>query len=124
MTAVALRPTIRLPYALLAALFLAAAIFETVQHGFSWQLPVFAIAPDLALLLGAGQGLAPGQLHPRAVPVYNAVHRFVLPVALLVAVPVFDLSNGWLVAGLAWAMHVSLDRSLGYGLRTRDGFQR
>jgi uncharacterized protein DUF4260 len=124
MTAVAVRRTMRLPYAVLAALFLAAALFETGRHGFSWQLPVFAIAPDLALLLGGGPGLARGQLHPRAVPVYNAVHRFVLPLALLGAVPVFGLSNGWFVAGLAWAMHVSLDRSLGYGLRKRDGFQR
>lgn len=25
---------------------------------------------------------------------------------------------------LAWASHISIDRPLGYGLRTRDGFQR
>ena len=31
---------------------------------------------------------------------------------------------GYLVGALAWAFHVSLDRAVGYGLRTRDGFQR
>jgi hypothetical protein len=28
------------------------------------------------------------------------------------------------LAALGWALHISLDRSLGYGMRTRDGFQR
>lgn len=85
---------------------------------------MFALGPVLALLLGAGRGLAPGQLHPRAVPVYNAVHRLAGPVALLVAAPVLGLSVGWFIAGLAWGTHVALDRALGYGLRRRDGFQR
>ena len=34
------------------------------------------------------------------------------------------LRLGYLVGALAWAFHISLDRALGYGLRTRDGFQR
>jgi uncharacterized protein DUF4260 len=29
-----------------------------------------------------------------------------------------------LAAALAWAVHVSLDRAIGYGLRTPEGFQR
>jgi hypothetical protein len=82
------------------------------------------LAPDLALLFGAGSGLEKGQLHPRAVPLYNAVHRFWGPAALLVAAAAGVLGTGWLVAGIAWALHVALDRSLGYGLRTREGFQR
>ena len=31
---------------------------------------------------------------------------------------------GFLIGALAWAFHVALDRAVGYGLRTRDGFQR
>jgi Domain of unknown function (DUF4260) len=27
-------------------------------------------------------------------------------------------------ATLSWCFHISLDRPIGYGLRTRDGFQR
>ena len=30
----------------------------------------------------------------------------------------------WLVGALAWALHVAIDRAVGYGLRTPDGFQR
>jgi hypothetical protein len=40
------------------------------------------------------------------------------------AVAAVGLPAGWLLAALGWALHISLDRSLGYGMRTRDGFQR
>ena len=62
-------------------------------------------------------GLTKGQLHPRAVPLYNALHRFIGPV-ILAFVP------GFLVGALAWGLHIAVDRAVGYGLRDRDGFQR
>jgi hypothetical protein len=74
-------------------------------------------APDLALFAGIGPNLAEGQLHPRAVPLYNALHRFAGPV-LLALVPGFQL------AATAWALHIALDRAVGYSLRAPDGFQR
>jgi hypothetical protein len=101
---------------------LAIAVVVT-QHTSWWQLVVFAIAPDVTLLFGAGPGLERGQLHPRAVPFYNAVHRFWAP-AVLVAVTAVLLSPGWLAGGLAWIAHIAFDRSLGFGLRTQEGFQR
>jgi Domain of unknown function (DUF4260) len=58
-----------------------------------------------------------GQLHPRAVPLYNALHRFIGPI-LLAFVP------GFLLGALAWGLHIAIDRTVGYGLRSRDGFQR
>jgi hypothetical protein len=88
-----------------------------------WQLVVFAMAPDLALIAGMSSGLARGQLHPRAVPVYNAVHRYWAP-AVLVVITAFLHMPEWVAAGLAWTAHISVDRSLGFGLRTREGFQR
>jgi hypothetical protein len=93
------------------------------QHAAWWQLVVFAMAPDLALFAGAGQGLERGQLHPRAVPLYNAVHRFWAP-GVLAAVALALMSWAWLAGGLAWIAHIAFDRSLGFGLRTREGFQR
>jgi hypothetical protein len=43
----------------------------------------------------------------------------------LIAIASFDLVPlGFFVGGLAWCFHISLDRAIGYGLRTRDGFQR
>ena len=115
----------RLGYAGLAAAFLAATVAEAAGQGSGyWQLAAFGLGPDLALVFGAGAGLARGQLHPRAVPVYNLVHRFWLPAALLGVAAAGVLPFGYAVGGLAWCFHVSLDRALGYGLRTHDGFQR
>jgi hypothetical protein len=114
----------RLAYAGLG--FVAAGIAITVvvtQHASWWPFAVFAMAPDLTLLAGMSGGLARGQLHPRAVPIYNAVHRYWAP-GVLVVITLLLHTPEWLAAGLAWTAHISFDRSLGFGLRTREGFQR
>ena len=118
-------PTRRLAYATLAALLLAAIVLETVKHGTGyWQLAAFGLGPDVALCFGAGSGLVKGQLQPRAVGLYNLLHRFWGPVALLTLAGVGLLPLGFFIGALAWAFHIALDRAVGYGLRTRDGFQR
>ena len=89
-----------------------------------WQLLVFGLGPDVALLAGAGTGLAKGQLHPRAVPLYNLLHRFWLPLGLAALAAAGVVPLGWLAGALSWGVHIGLDRALGYGLRARDGFQR
>jgi hypothetical protein len=115
----------RLAYAGLAAALLAGLVYELWAHGTGyWQLGAFGAGPDLALLLGAGAGLARGQLHPRAVPAYNLLHRLAGPTVLLAAALLGNLGPAWVVAALAWALHIALDRALGYGLRTPEGFQR
>jgi len=114
----------KLAYLILGLLATGLAIIAVVtQHASWWQLVVLAIAPDLALLFGAGSGLERGQLQPRAVPLYNAVHRLWVP-AILVVLMVLLQSPGWVAGGLAWIAHIAFDRSLGFGLRTREGFQR
>ena len=106
-----------------AALALGAAVAVAIRQGGGWWLlAAFAIAPDIALLLGIETGLERGQLHPRAVRLYNAAHSYWGPALLAVASLV--LPPGFLIGALGWAFHVSLDRSVGYGMRTRDGFQR
>jgi hypothetical protein len=115
----------RIAYASLAAALLALLVVELVRHSTGWwQLAAFGAGPDVALLLGIGAGLARGQLHPRAVPLYNALHRFWGPLALGVVTLAAGLPRGYVVGALAWALHIAVDRSVGYGLRTRDGFQR
>jgi Domain of unknown function (DUF4260) len=115
--------TRRIAYGALTALFLAAAGYELATDGAGWwQFFVFGAGPDLALFLGVGRNLEKGQLHPRAVPVYNALHRYWGPAAL--ALLSIVLPAGYLVGALAWATHISLDRCVGYRLRTPDGFQR
>jgi hypothetical protein len=114
----------KLAYAALGFVATALAISTVVtQHASWWPLVVFAIAPDVTLLYGTSRGLERGQLHPRAVPIYNAVHRYWAP-GVLVVVMFLVRSPEWMAAGLAWIAHISLDRSLGFGLRTREGFQR
>ena len=114
----------RVVYAVLGLVAAGLAIAVVVtQHASWWQLVVFSMAPDLSFLAGMSSGLARGQLHPRAVPIYNAVHRYWVPAALVVVTLVLH-SPEWLAAGLAWTAHISFDRSLGFGLRTSDGFQR
>jgi Domain of unknown function (DUF4260) len=112
-------------FAIAALALLVAAVAVAIEAATGWwQLAVFAIAPDVALLAGAGSGLERGQLHPRAVPLYNALHRLAGPLVLAALAVTGLLGTGWLVAALAWGCHVCLDRAVGYGLRTREGFQR
>jgi hypothetical protein len=114
----------RVVFGVLTVLLLIAAIAAAVSRGSGWwQFFAFGAAPDLALFLGIGSALEKGQLHPRAVRFYNALHSYWGPAALL-AVAAVALPAGYLVGALAWALHISLDRSVGYGMRTRDGFQR
>jgi hypothetical protein len=110
-------PVRRAAYAALAAALLTAAVVVITRRGDLWQFFVFGAAPDLALFAGIGPNLAKEQLHPRAVPLYNALHRFAGPI-VLAFVP------GFLVGALAWGLHIAVDRTVGYGLRDSDGFQR
>ena len=113
----------RAAFGVLTVLLLAAAVAGAAIHGSGWWLlAAFAIGPDIALLVGIGSNLEQGQLHPRAVRLYNAAHSYWGP-ALLAAGAVV-LPSGYLIGALAWAFHISLDRAVGYGMRTRDGFQR
>jgi hypothetical protein len=114
-------------YALLAALLLVAVVAAVVEgHADWWMAVAFGLGPDLPLILGAGvgTGLEKGQLHPRAVPFYNLLHRFWGPAALAAVAATGLISPSFVVGALAWAFHIALDRSVGYDLRTPDGFQR
>ena len=98
-----------------------------MKHGTGyWQLAAFGLGPDLALFLGVGKGLEKGQAPPaRRRRSTTSLHRFWGPLVLVA----LGAPSGWsasaiLVGALAWAFHVALDRAVGYGLRTRDGFQR
>ena len=115
----------RAVYATITVLLTAAIALEVTAHGTGYsQLAAFALGPDLALFFGAGANLERGQLHPRAVGLYNVLHRYWLPVGLLAVSALGLVPHGFVVGALAWCVHISLDRTVGYGLRTRDGFQR
>lgn len=113
----------RLGYLGLGLLSAGLGIAVVVTHPSAWWLlVVFAIAPDLALL-GSTRGLQRDQIQPNMVPLYNAVHRFWAP-GVLAVVAFALMSPSWLAGGLAWIAHIAFDRSLGFGLRSPEGFQR
>jgi hypothetical protein len=106
-----------------AAALLAFVLALIVVWGAGWWLSVaFALAPDLAVLYGIAPGLARGQLHPRAVRLYNALHRFWGPLALAVVALASGLPLGYVAGALAWSLHVAFDRTIGLRLRSPDGF--
>ncbi|WP_217551475.1 DUF4260 family protein [Streptomyces sp. GbtcB6] len=116
---------------LAAALFWTAfAVLEGVHHG--WLAGalalLFLILPDLTFLVALDEAprMAKGRLAPRAVPYYNAMHRALVPLGLLVAYaaqPFFSWPPAF-AALCGWLAHISYDRAFGYGLRTKEGFQR
>ena len=94
---------------------LVAASAAYAWQGSSWWLfAVLFFVPDLSMV-----GYIAG---PRAgSATYNIAHWYVIPLACIVwgitrqSTPVLD-------AGLVWAAHIGLDRSLGYGLKYAEGF--
>jgi hypothetical protein len=107
-----------------AALFASVVALIVVWDASWWQTVVFALGPDLAVLYGIAPGLARGQLHPRAVSLYNALHRFWGPLALAIAALAAGLPLGYLAGAIAWGLHVAFDRAIGLRPRSPDGFQR
>lgn len=87
-----------------------------------WAFALWLV-PDVALLAGWSRGFAEhGRLAPRAVPLYNASHMLAGPLALIAVGLVAGPTA--LGLGVLWLSHVVLDRAMGYGLRTREGWQR
>ena len=114
----------RLGWGVAAAALLAGTVLQVQDHGGGWLALGFALMPDLGLLAGIGHGLQKGQLAPRAVPIYNALHRLVGPTLIALLVIAGVLPSVWIAAALGWALHIAVDRAAGYGLRGSDGFQR
>src|SRR5437867_4235827 len=100
----------RLAYALLGFAAAGLGIWVVVtQHVSWWQFAVFAIAPDVTLLFGFHRGLQRGQLDPRVLPFYNAVHRFWAP-AVLVVIALVLHADAWGAAAdlrTSWGGEVS-----------------
>lgn len=119
------RPTLRARHLWLVPA-LAIAFYASGQaglHGLGLvPLLVFGIIPHLPVLVGYVQPHARGQLAPRAVPIFNAMHHPVPPLAVLGLAASGVLSPLWFVAGLAWLSHIVIDWALGDGLRTADGY--
>jgi Domain of unknown function (DUF4260) len=115
----------RLFYAAVAlGLFASVLLLILVRNVAWWPALAFGLAPDIGVLYGIAPGLGRGQLHPRAVPLYNLLHHSWGPVALGVLAVAAGLSSGFFLGALAWAAHLAIDRAIGLRLRSPEGFQR
>jgi hypothetical protein len=85
---------------------------------------VFGIVPHLPVLLGYRRPHARGQLVPRAVPLFNALHHPAAPLAVLGLAAAGVLPPLLFVGALAWLSHIVMDWGLGDGLRCADGYVR
>lgn len=120
---------IRISWGIAGALLLGFAVFEAVKYGWvaTGVLLLFVLLPDIALI---GAFAERGRLAPERVGVYNLLHTPAIPLALIVVSILLPLpSLGWglrgglelFLAGLAWLLHICIDRAAGFGLRDRDG---
>ncbi|MEV1155087.1 DUF4260 domain-containing protein [Micromonospora chokoriensis] len=99
----------------------ALAVVVTVTAGYPWwSLLALFLVFDLSML-GYLRGPRLGAF------CYNLAHSYTLPAALgavAVAAAGFGDPIGWLgVLALAWVFHIAVDRGLGYGLKTAEGFE-
>jgi hypothetical protein len=95
---------------------LVGALVLYFDAGYGWLLlVVLVLAPDLSMLGYLG-GPAAGAL------TYDAVHTYVVPVALGVIGVVGEYDTATQVA-LIWLVHIGADRLLGYGLKYPTGFK-
>lgn len=87
----------------------------TVQPGWPfWVWPLLLLVPDLAII-----GYLAG---PRiGAAVYNAAHLYGAGLVLAVLGVVTGLPLLIAIGGL-WLAHVGIDRALGYGLKSPEGF--
>ena len=94
----------------------AGALALYIHEDFGWILLAgFALAPDVSFL-----GYAAG---PRVgAACYNALHTYVLPVALGTAGVLAD-ANLAVQLALIWLLHIGIDRALGYGLKYPTRFK-
>ncbi|MEG3633130.1 DUF4260 domain-containing protein [Micromonospora palythoicola] len=97
------------------------AVVVTVAVGYAWWwlLALFLIF-DLSMV-GYLRGPQVGAF------CYNLVHSYALPAllgAVAVALAAFREPIDWLgVLAVAWVFHIAVDRALGYGLKTTEGFE-
>jgi hypothetical protein len=90
----------------------------TLLYGFWggpwWVYAVLFLAPDLSFL----GYLAGGRI---GAIVYNAMHSYMAPMALMTAG--FGFAPPLVISvAMIWLAHIGLDRALGYGLKYSKGF--
>lgn len=111
----------RLEYALLslgilAALYFRATVFKDLDLALTFLFLVLPDAPFLAILPAIKEGHWPKW----GAAAYNFTHSYLTWAALMLAAFIYTGALYWPV--WAWALHISIDRAIGFNLRnSRSG---
>lgn len=95
-------------------LFSGMVLLYWIWGGSWWVFAILFLAPDLSFIAYLSDPKT-GAI------VYNAVHSYMAPVALLTA----GFATGeplTLSLAMIWLAHIGIDRALGYGLKYQAGF--
>ncbi|MDG4833825.1 DUF4260 domain-containing protein [Solwaraspora sp. WMMD1047] len=99
----------------------ALAVVVTIAAGYAWWWPLALFLVFDLSMLGYLRGPRSGAFW------YNLGHSYTLPAllgAVAVAAAAMDEPADWLgVLAAAWVFHIAVDRALGYGLKTPEGFE-
>jgi hypothetical protein len=77
----------------------------------------FGIAPHLAFLAGIGQRHPVGQMAPRALAVFNAMHMPLVPAAIIALYVTGVVPTLLFVGATAWLGHIVIGWAIGDGRR-------
>ena len=94
---------------------MALSVYFYFQTGLGWWLFALLLFSFDVGMLGYLQGPKFGAL------VYNLFHSYISPV-LLLAIALLVASPFMTGIALIWFAHIGLDRMLGYGLKSPEGF--
>ncbi|MFA5606722.1 MAG: DUF4260 family protein [Leucobacter sp.] len=118
----------RVTWAMSAIVWLVIVVMACLFWGWPALVVVlaFGLFPDIALIGGFAER---GRLKPDRVKLYNTLHITTWPIVTIVlGVIIMFVTGGfeggfWALAlgGVAWFVHIALDRALGFGLRDADG---
>ncbi|GLF95636.1 hypothetical protein [Streptomyces yaizuensis] len=121
---------VRVAWGTLGAFLLAWDIFEVAKHQ-GWVIPaalVGAALPLLPRLAGLGRAGRPGRLPAGLVPAHNLLNRAPIPFAVMVVFSFLGDRPEDIAApftfGMSWLTAIALGRAAGFGLCTREGWQR
>lgn len=98
-----------------AALVFALSYVVYVQLELSWWYWLLLLVPDV-FMVGYAKSKKFGAL------TYNIGHSYVTPAVLALVAYLLDWKLGYGLAAI-WAAHIAMDRMLGYGLKTAEGFE-
>lgn len=97
------------------AILVTSIYFYFRQKGSIWMFLLLLLVPDICMI-GYLWGNKIGAM------VYNLGHTLVFPILLLVTGVVIQ-QNLVVLLSLIWLAHIGMDRALGYGLKSTEGFE-